>query len=55
MIKKIKLLIKFLIKAVKTNVYLCNRIVTKLIVNEKLITLKETFIKVKSFINYIHI
>ena len=53
MIKKLKLLIKFWVKTAQINVYFCNYIAVKFIINDKQIILKKIFIDIKLFINHL--
>jgi len=55
MIKEAQLSIEFWVQAAQTDAYLCNWTVTDFLINGKQTTLKEAFIDVKSFINYIHV
>ncbi len=55
MIKNAELLIKFWIKAAKINIYLRNKTVTKLLINEAFTTSKKTFIKIKFLINHVRV
>ncbi len=53
MIKNAELLIEFWAKAAKTDVYLQNWIIMKLLINEVLMILKKTFIKIKLSIDHV--
>ncbi len=53
MIKNAELLIEFWAEAVKTDVYLQNWIIMKLLINEALMISKKTFIEIKLSIDYV--
>ncbi len=53
MIKNAELLIEFWAKAAKTDVYLQNWIIMKLLINEVFMILKKTFIEIKLSIDYV--
>ncbi len=53
MIKNAELLIEFWAKAVKTNVYLQNWIITKFLINEVFMISKKTFIEIKLSIDHV--
>ena len=53
MIKKLKLSIKFWIKITQIDVYLCNYIAVKFIINDKQIISKKIFTDIKSFIDHL--
>ncbi len=55
MIKNAELLIEFWAEAAKTDVYLQNWIITKFLINEVLMTLKKTFIKIKLLIDHVRV
>ena len=55
MIKNAELFIKFWAKAAKTNVYLQNWIIIKLLINEVLMILKKTFIEIKFSIDHVQV
>ncbi len=53
MIKNAELFIEFWAKAAKTDVYLQNWIVMRLLINEVLIISKKTFIEIKLSIDHV--
>ncbi len=53
MIKNAELLIKFWAKAAKTDIYLQNWIIIKLLINEAFTTLKKIFIEIKLSIDHV--
>ncbi len=53
MIKNAELLIEFWAKAAKTDVYLQNQTITKLLINEAFMILKKTFIEIKLSIDHV--
>ncbi len=55
MIKNAELFIEFWAEAVKTDVYLQNWIIMRLLINEVLMILKKTFIKIKLSIDYVQV
>ncbi len=55
MIKNAKLFIKFWAKAAKTDVYLQNWIIMKLLINKVLMILKKTFIEIKLSIDHVQV
>ncbi len=55
MIKNVELFIEFWAEAAKTNVYLRNWTVIKLLINEDFTTLKKTFIEIKFSIDYVRV
>jgi len=55
MIKNAELLIEFWAKAAKTNVYLQNWIIMKLLINKVFMILKKIFIKIKLSINHVQV
>ena len=55
MLKDANLLIKFQDKAAKADIYLRNYIATKLVINNKQISLKEAFTRITLLINYIRV
>ncbi len=55
MIKNAKLFIEFWAEAAKTNVYLQNWIITKLLINEAFMISKKTFIEIKLSIDHVQV
>ncbi len=55
MIKNAELLIEFWAEAAKTDVYLQNWIIMKLLINEVLMILKKTFIEIKLSIDHVQV
>ncbi len=55
MIKNAELFIKFWAEVVKTDVYLQNWIITRLLINEVLMILKKTFIEIKLSIDHVQV
>ncbi len=55
MIKNVELLIKFWAEAAKTDVYLQNQIIMKLLINEAFMISKKTFIKIKLSIDHVQV
>ncbi len=55
MIKNAELFIEFWAEAAKTNVYLQNWIIMKLLINEVLMILKKTFIEIKLSIDHVQV
>ncbi len=55
MIKNAELLIEFWAEAAKTDVYLQNRIITKLLIDEVLTISKKTFIEIKLSIDHVRV
>ncbi len=55
MIKNAELLIEFWAEVAKTDVYLQNQIITRLLINEVLMISKKTFIKIKLSIDHVQV